>query len=94
MVAPESAAERSRVKSRIDPRDPARIPTLEAMARDMDALYRRFPGQLDERIAALEGLGLRLRREAFQGSSDALAMKRHAVACYRYLRPGALRVLV
>ena len=42
LLAPESAAERSRVKSRIDPRDPARIPTLEAMARDIDALYRRF----------------------------------------------------
>jgi len=42
LLAPGSAAERSRVKSRIDPRDPARIPTLEAMARDIDALYRRF----------------------------------------------------
>ncbi len=48
-----------------------------------DALYRRFPGQLDERISALEDLGLRLRREAFQGSSDALSMKQRAVACYR-----------
>lgn len=42
LLAPESAPERSRVKSRIDPRDPARIPTLEAMARDIDALYRHF----------------------------------------------------
>ena len=42
LLAPESAAERARVESRIDPRDPARIPTLEAMARDIDALYRRF----------------------------------------------------
>jgi glycosyltransferase involved in cell wall biosynthesis len=34
--------ERARVKSQIDPHDPARIPTLEAMARDIDALYEHF----------------------------------------------------
>ena len=42
LFAPSGAAERSRVKSQIDPRDPARIPTLAAMARDIDALYERF----------------------------------------------------
>jgi len=36
------APERGRVKSEIDPRDSARIPTLAAMARDIDALYERF----------------------------------------------------
>jgi len=39
---PASAAERARVKSQIDPRDPARIPTLASMASDIDALYERF----------------------------------------------------
>jgi glycosyltransferase involved in cell wall biosynthesis len=42
LFAPTGAAELSRVKSQIDPRDPARIPTLTAMARDIDALYERF----------------------------------------------------
>jgi glycosyltransferase involved in cell wall biosynthesis len=42
LFAPTGAAELSRVKSQIDPRDPARIPTLAAMARDIDALYERF----------------------------------------------------
>jgi len=38
----EGAAERARVKSAILPGDARRIPTLEAMARDTDALYARF----------------------------------------------------
>jgi glycosyltransferase involved in cell wall biosynthesis len=38
----EGAAEHTRVKSRISPGDPLRIPTLEAMSRDVDALYARF----------------------------------------------------
>ena len=59
LLAPESAPERARVKSRIDPRDSARIPTLEAMARDIDALYRRFglePPSADEAPDAGEAL--------------------------------------
>lgn len=42
LFAPAGAAERARVISQIDPRDPARIPTLAAMARDIDALYEHF----------------------------------------------------
>ncbi len=42
LFAPDGTSERARVKSQIDPRDPARIPTLSAMARDIDALYERF----------------------------------------------------
>lgn len=42
LFAPAGAAERTRVKSQINPRDPARIPTLAAMARDIDALYEHF----------------------------------------------------
>jgi len=42
LFSPGSAAERARVKSQIDPRDPARIPTLASMARDIDAIYERF----------------------------------------------------
>ncbi len=38
----EGAAEHARVKSRIVPGDARRIPTLEAMSRDVDALYARF----------------------------------------------------
>jgi glycosyltransferase involved in cell wall biosynthesis len=38
----EGAAERARVKSRIVPGDAWRIPTLEAMSRDVEALYARF----------------------------------------------------
>ncbi len=38
----EGAAERARVKSRIVPGDARRIPTLDAMSRDVDALYARF----------------------------------------------------
>jgi hypothetical protein len=42
LLAEDGADERARVKSQIDPRDAERIPTLAAMARDIDALYRRF----------------------------------------------------
>jgi glycosyltransferase involved in cell wall biosynthesis len=42
LFGPEGETERARVKSRIDPRDAGRIPTLAAMARDIDALYQRF----------------------------------------------------
>jgi hypothetical protein len=42
LFSPQGAAERARVKSNISPLDPARIPTLDAMARDVDALYARF----------------------------------------------------
>jgi hypothetical protein len=42
LFAPAGAVERARVKSQIDPRDPARIPTLASMARDIDAIYERF----------------------------------------------------
>lgn len=38
----EGAAEHARVKSRITRGDARRIPTLEAMSRDVDALYARF----------------------------------------------------
>ncbi|MEO8304399.1 MAG: glycosyltransferase family 4 protein [Betaproteobacteria bacterium] len=42
LASPEGAAECARVKSKIAPGDAQRIPTLEAMARDTDALYERF----------------------------------------------------
>ena len=42
LLTDDGAAERARVKSQIDPGDAERIPTLDAMARDIDALYRRF----------------------------------------------------
>jgi glycosyltransferase involved in cell wall biosynthesis len=42
LSSPEGADERDRVKSRILPGDALRIPTLEIMSRDVDALYERF----------------------------------------------------
>jgi glycosyltransferase involved in cell wall biosynthesis len=42
LFSAEGEIERARVKSQIDPRDPVRIPTLDAMARDIDALYEYF----------------------------------------------------
>src|SRR5438105_11802551 len=54
------APERGRVKSEIDPRDSARIPTLAAMARDIDALYERFglkpPSSGNDAVAGDEAL--------------------------------------
>jgi len=42
LFAPAGGPERDRVKSSISPDDARRIPTLEAMSRDVDALYARF----------------------------------------------------
>jgi DNA repair exonuclease SbcCD ATPase subunit len=42
LFSPEGTSERARVESAIWPLDPVRIPTLEAMSRDVDALYARF----------------------------------------------------
>jgi glycosyltransferase involved in cell wall biosynthesis len=55
----EGATERARVKSRIVPGDARRIPTLEAMSRDIDALYARFglpPSDSVDASAASEAL--------------------------------------
>lgn len=48
-----------------------------------DALYRRIPGALDERVAALEAAGRAPRRVHFLAAPVAAARKRAAVACYR-----------
>jgi glycosyltransferase involved in cell wall biosynthesis len=42
LFSPAGGPERERVKSTISPDDARRIPTLEAMSRDVDALYARF----------------------------------------------------
>lgn len=42
LSGPEGASERARVESQISPRDPERVPDLETMARDIDALYARY----------------------------------------------------
>ena len=59
--SPRPRARRSaaRVKSTIVPGDAQRIPTLEAMSRDIDALYARFgvpPSDADDAPAAGEAL--------------------------------------
>jgi glycosyltransferase involved in cell wall biosynthesis len=42
LFSSDRAAERVRVKSGIDARDPVRIPSLAAMSKEIDALYQRF----------------------------------------------------
>jgi glycosyltransferase involved in cell wall biosynthesis len=88
LFAPSGAAERSRVKSQIDPRDPARIPTLAAMARDIDALYERFglkpPSSGDEPAAGDDALrpllaanldGFAFRRELIKLADEAVKLR-------------------
>jgi glycosyltransferase involved in cell wall biosynthesis len=48
LASPEGAADHDRVKSRISPSDALRLPTLEAMSREIDALYARFAPSLSE----------------------------------------------
>ncbi len=58
LASAEGAAERTRVKSRIAPGDALRVPTLEAMSRDTDALYERFglaPADAPDADAARRG---------------------------------------
>lgn len=59
LTSPEGAAEVARVKSTIVPGDAQRIPTLEAMSRDTDALYARFglpPSETEDAPAAGEAV--------------------------------------
>jgi glycosyltransferase involved in cell wall biosynthesis len=59
LFGPEGAAERARVKSQITAPDAARVPTLEAMSREIDALYARFavlPPDAGESAVAAEAL--------------------------------------
>jgi hypothetical protein len=59
LAAAEGAAERTRVKSRIAPGDALRVPTLDAMSRDTDALYEHFglaPADAPDDARAVEAL--------------------------------------
>lgn len=59
LFSPEGAAELGRVKSQLAQSDPERIPTLDAMALSLDALYQRYgipPGPLDVRSARVQDL--------------------------------------
>ena len=59
LFSPAGGAERDRVKSSISPDDARRIPTLEAMSRDVDALYARFalpPAEATDADAARDAL--------------------------------------
>jgi glycosyltransferase involved in cell wall biosynthesis len=88
LFAPSGVAERSRVKSQIDPRDPERIPTLAAMARDIDALYERFglkpPSPGNEPAAGDDALrpllaanldGFAFRRELIKLADEAVQLR-------------------
>lgn len=48
-----------------------------------DAIYRRIPGAVDERMASLRGRGLVLDRFVAPPVPDAASRKREAVAAYR-----------
>ena len=88
LFAPASAVERARVKSQIDPRDPARIPTLASMARDIDAIYERFglkpPSRDDDLATGAEALrpllaanldGFAFRRELTKLTGEAVQLR-------------------
>ena len=78
LFSPAGGSERDRVKSAIAPDDARRIPALEAMSRDVDALYARFalpPAGATDADAAREALtpllaanldGFAFRRELIQ----------------------------
>jgi glycosyltransferase involved in cell wall biosynthesis len=101
LFAPSGAAERSRVKSEIDPRDAARIPTLAAMARDIDALYERFglkpPSSGDEPAAGDDALrpllaanldGFAFRKELIKLADEAVQLR----AAVEEARPWAAKL--
>jgi glycosyltransferase involved in cell wall biosynthesis len=88
LFAPAGTAERARVTLQIDPCDPARIPTLVAMARDIDALYERFglkppssdndPGAGDEALRPLLAAnldGFAFRKELIKLAGEAVQLK-------------------
>jgi glycosyltransferase involved in cell wall biosynthesis len=88
LFAPAGTAERARVKLQIDARDPARIPTLAAMARDIDALYERFglkpPSSDNDAAAGDEALqpllaanldGFAFRKELLKLTGEAVQLK-------------------
>ena len=85
LFGPAGGPERDRVKSSISPDDAGRIPTLEAMSRDVEALYERFalpPSDATDAATARDALtpllaanldGFVFRRELihFAGALDA-----------------------
>ena len=88
LFAPAGAGERARVKSQIDPRDAARVPTLAAMARDIDALYEHFglkapssgsdPAAGDEALRALLAAnldGFAFRKELMKLTDEAVQLR-------------------
>jgi glycosyltransferase involved in cell wall biosynthesis len=88
LFAPAGAAERARVKSQIGQRDPARIPTLTSMARDIDALYERFglkPPSSENNLAAVDEAlrpllaanldGFAFRRELIKLADEAVRLR-------------------
>jgi glycosyltransferase involved in cell wall biosynthesis len=87
LFAPDHTVERSRVKSEIDPHDGVRVPTLAAMASEIDALYQRFglaeTGDPDPSVAseALKPLlaanldGFAFRKELIKLASEVVELK-------------------
>lgn len=88
LLGPAGAPERQRVKSGIDPLDAGRIPTLTAMARDIDALYEHFglkpssPGSesaaSDEALQSLLAAnldGFAFRRELIKLATEAVQLR-------------------
>ncbi len=81
LFSPQGEAEVKRVKSSLQANDPSRIPTLPAMARDLDTLYARFAAPAADGTSvpdarALEALvaanldGMAFRRELVKLSEE------------------------
>jgi glycosyltransferase involved in cell wall biosynthesis len=88
LFSPGGEAEVKRVKSALQPDDPSRIPTLAAMARDLDILYARFAAPAAEGKAApdaraLEALvaanldGMAFRRELVKLAEEVAELRAH-----------------
>jgi glycosyltransferase involved in cell wall biosynthesis len=94
LFSPERAAERARVKSRIDPHDGSRIPTLAAMSREIDALYQRFalpPSPAGDAAGAREALepllaanldGFAFRKELIRLASEVVELRAAAAKLF------------
>jgi len=101
LFASGGAAERARVKSQIDPRDPVRVPALASMAHDIDAIYERFglksPSSANDPPAAYEALrpllaanldGFAFRKELIKLTGEAVQLR----AALEEARPWAAKL--
>ena len=93
LCAQSGSAERARVKSQLSQPDPDRVPTLESMARSLDALYARYG--IDPAASPAEGGAAieQLLAKNLDGSLFRLELARLADELQQALREGAAREL-